>query len=171
MKTAISPGRKVRRDTPTNGDGYEMDEGPKLASRKQMASSKVSQRIALITSTTLDGRTSASRVFNQLTSQIISDLGGEDNVSTVMRELIASFAASSLLQRGQITKLLSGERIDISEFAAIAVSLIRGANRIGTERRSRNVTPTLGDILREDLEQQRREADRREDQQRQEASP
>jgi hypothetical protein len=106
-----------------------------------MASSKVSARIKLITSATLDGRTSTSRVFNQLTSAIIADLGGEDAVSTVMRELIASFAASSLLQRDQITRLLSGERINIDEFASIAVSLIRGSNRIGTERRSRDVTP------------------------------
>jgi hypothetical protein len=177
MKTAISHGRKMRREAPTNGDGYEIDEGPKVASRKQMASSKVSRRLKLITSTTLDGRTSTSRIFNQLTSQIIQDLGGEQNISAVMRELITSFAASSLLQRDQITRMLAGQEINIDEFAVIAVSLIRASNRIGTERRSRDVTPTLGDLLREDLEQQReqanREADLREEQQRQEqeASP
>jgi hypothetical protein len=53
------------------------------------------------------------------------------------------------------SRLANGEQIDIQEHALLCSTLTRLAQRIGIERRARDVGPTLGDLLREDAMRQR----------------
>jgi hypothetical protein len=54
--------------------------------------------------------------------------------------------------------MLSGQTIDAHEYASVTASMIRSATRLGTDRRQRDVTPTLGELLRDDLRRQQEEA-------------
>jgi len=47
-------------------------------------------------------------------------------------------------------RLANGETIDISEHALLCSTLTRLASRLGLERRVKDVTPGLDEILRED---------------------
>jgi hypothetical protein len=49
-------------------------------------------------------------------------------------------------------RIARGEEIDVQQHALICSSLVRLAQRIGIDRRARNITPTLSDLLRQDIE-------------------
>jgi hypothetical protein len=95
----------------------------------------------------LDGRTSAGRQFNHIVRNVTSDLGGSDQLTEIEKHLIISFAGAAILQGHQVAKLLAGEPIDVDEYSGITTSMIRSATRLGTQRRERNVTPTLSEYL------------------------
>ena len=42
-------------------------------------------------------------------------------------------------------RLVNGEAIDLTEYSQLASTLVRLAQRIGLDRRARNVTPTLAE--------------------------
>jgi hypothetical protein len=44
-----------------------------------------------------------------------------------------------------------GSEVDLASFATLASTMLRIGARLGLRRRPRDVTPTLGDILREGL--------------------
>jgi hypothetical protein len=44
-------------------------------------------------------------------------------------------------------RLLLGEKINISDHAAVVSALVRVASRLGLRRRSKDVTPSLGEYL------------------------
>jgi len=44
-------------------------------------------------------------------------------------------------------KLARGEQINIAEHATLSSTLVRLAQRIGIDRRAKNITPTLADYL------------------------
>ena len=44
-------------------------------------------------------------------------------------------------------KLVGGENIDLQEYSQLSSTLVRLAQRIGIDRRARNVTPTLAEYL------------------------
>ena len=44
-------------------------------------------------------------------------------------------------------RLVNGEAIDLTEYSQLASTLVRLAQRIGLDRRARNVTPTLAEYL------------------------
>jgi hypothetical protein len=103
-------------------------------------------KIRLITRQSLDGRTKASRNFETIVNRIAADLGGE--ITEIERHLLIAFAGSAVMQQHLIAKLLSGQPVDVGEFSNNASSLIRGATRLGTGRRARDLTPTLAEYLR-----------------------
>jgi hypothetical protein len=75
------------------------------------------------------------------------DLGGHDLLSEIERHLIISFSGAAILQGHQVAKLLAGEQIDVDEYSAITTAMIRSATRLGTQRRERNVTPTVEEYV------------------------
>jgi hypothetical protein len=103
--------------------------------------------VRLLTPGALDGRTRASKAFDSIISGIVSDLGGDAELTEIERHLVVSFAGSAIMQKHLITRLLAGEQVDVSEFSNNASSLIRGASRLGTHRRARTVAPTLQQYL------------------------
>ena len=44
-------------------------------------------------------------------------------------------------------ELVNGKQIDLTQHALLCSTLVRLAQRIGIDRRSRNITPTLSDYL------------------------
>jgi hypothetical protein len=114
-------------------------------------------RVQILSRRDLDGRSAAARRFDSVVAGIAADLGGEDRLSTVQQSLVEAFAGVAIMVDAANVKLLLGEEVDIVEHAQVVSTLTRVASRIGLGRIPRDIGPTLGDILREDLELQRQQ--------------
>jgi hypothetical protein len=100
----------------------------------------------------VDGRSPGARRFRDLVNAFIADQGGEENCSEVKLGLVRRLAAASVLVEMLEVRVVAGEPIDVSEFCNLASTTVRLAQRIGINRVAKNITPTLSDLLRQDLE-------------------
>jgi hypothetical protein len=98
----------------------------------------------------LDLRLAANRQFNQTVAGIISDLGGKDNISTVLEGLVEAYAGARSNLDSLNVRMLLGQDIDLTEYSTVASTLVRLAQRMGLERRTRDVTPSLAEYLVDD---------------------
>jgi hypothetical protein len=89
----------------------------------------------------VDGRSAIARRFKDITSGILADQGGADQCSESRLQLVRRFAAAAVLAEQMESRLANGEQIDIQEYALLCSTLTRLAQRIGIERRARDVTP------------------------------
>ena len=98
----------------------------------------------------LDQRTNAARQFQQIVRNIEGDLGGADRLSTVEANLVQAFAGASVaLQALNVRLIRDGEQgLDLGLLALLGGALCRIGSRIGLQRRQRDVSPTLSDMLK-----------------------
>jgi hypothetical protein len=89
----------------------------------------------------VDGRSAIARRLKDITSSILADQGGADQCSESRLQLVRRFAAAAVLAEQMESRLANGEQIDIQEHALLCSTLTRLAQRIGIERRARDVTP------------------------------
>jgi hypothetical protein len=111
-------------------------------------------RPQLLTRAQLDGRTSAAKALDKLVADIEADLGGRDQLSTIQLVLIEAFAGVAVMLQRLNTRLALGEEIDLGQHAQAVSAMVRVASRLGLQRRARDLTPTLSDLLREDQARQ-----------------
>jgi hypothetical protein len=95
----------------------------------------------------LDMRSAMARRFKDITSAILVDQGGEDRCSESRKQLIRRFAAAAVIAEQMEAKLANGGPINITEHAQLASTLVRIAQRIGINRRAKDITPALPDYL------------------------
>jgi hypothetical protein len=111
-----------------------------------------------LTREVLDKRSNAFKLFNRLAADIEADLGGRDQLSTIELTLIEAYVGAAVTLQHMNTRLALGQEIDLSQHAQAVSAMVRVASRLGLQRRARTVGgPTLGDLLRADQEEQRRE--------------
>jgi hypothetical protein len=65
------------------------------------------------------------------------------------RQLIRRFSAACVLAEDLEGRLARGEEIDVERHALLCSTMTRLAQRIGIDRRAKNVTPALRDYLEE----------------------
>ena len=118
-----------------------------LSGRKPTARSRVSNGRALLPNS--DGRTKLSRRYRDVLAAIASDQGGADHLSEARIQLVRRFAAAACLAEEMEAKLVNGEAINLAEHALLCSTLVRLAQRIGIDRRARNVVPDLRDYLQD----------------------
>ena len=106
----------------------------------------------------IDGRSAMARRFKDITSAVLTDQGGADQCSESRLQLVRRFAAAAVIAERMEARLANGEEINIAEHGLLCSTLVRIAQRIGINRIARDVSLTLGDLLREDLRQQREAA-------------
>jgi hypothetical protein len=106
-------------------------------------------RSPLLTRGQLDGRTAAAKVFDRLVVDIENDLGGHDALSTIERALVEGFAGACVTLQHLNTQLALGQTIDLAQHAQAVSAMVRVASRLGLQRRTRDVTPTLADYLQQ----------------------
>ena len=123
--------------------------------RKAHARSRLSNRKDLLPH--VDGRTIVYRRFKDITSAIAADQGGVEQLSEARLQLVRRFSATCVLAEEMEGRLARGEEINVERHALLCSTLTRLAQRIGIDRRAKVIGPTLGDLLREDLERQREE--------------
>jgi hypothetical protein len=106
----------------------------------------------------VDGRSVMARRYRDIANAIFVDQGGADRCSESRHQLIRRFAAAAVLAEQLEARLVNGEQINVQEHATLSSTLVRLAQRIGINRVARDISPTLGDLLRMDIEERRREA-------------
>jgi len=95
-----------------------------------------------------DKRGPVARRFRDLVHNVTSDIGLPDEITETQRQLIRRIASLSVWCESQEAKMADGEEIDIDEFGRTSNSLRRLCESIGLERRARDVTPPLAEVLR-----------------------
>jgi hypothetical protein len=95
----------------------------------------------------LDGRSALARRYKDVAGQIITDQGGIDQCSESRLQLIRRFSAAACIAERMESRLVNGEDIDVAQHSLLCSTLVRIAQRIGINRRLRNVTPHLADYL------------------------
>ena len=106
-----------------------------------------------------DGRTMLARRYRDIMAAIASDQGGVAHLSEARIQLVRRFVAASCMAEEMESKLVSGESINMQEHAMLCSTLVRLAQRIGIDRRARNVVPALSDYLGSTAEPQPEEYD------------
>jgi hypothetical protein len=114
-----------------------------VADRKAVARSRVTNGADMLPNT--DGRSAVVRRFRDITSAILNDQ--PEHCSEARLQLVRRFAAAACLAELMEARLANGEQIDIAEHALLSSTLCRLAQRIGINRRLKNVTPDLHDYL------------------------
>jgi hypothetical protein len=93
-----------------------------------------------------------SRRFSDLVLGHASDAGGFDLLSEAQLSLIRRAAAIECELERLDARLSAGEPVDLDSYGRCASHLRRLFETLGVERKPRDVTPTLSDLLREDHE-------------------
>jgi hypothetical protein len=106
---------------------------------------KAIPKAKLLTRSQLDGRTQAARLFDKLVSEIESDLGGADRLSTIERTLIEAYVGAAITLASLNTKLALGQPIDLAQHAQTISAMVRVASRLGLSRRAREVPNLLSE--------------------------
>jgi hypothetical protein len=89
------------------------------------------------------GDTKWSRRFRDVMSEIISDLGGPDQLSEAQRQLARRAATISLECERLESKAVAAEAIDLEVYGQLTDRLGRTFGRLGLKRVANDVTPTL----------------------------
>ena len=95
----------------------------------------------------LDGRSATARRFRDLVNAFVADMGGLDHCSEVRLGLVRRLAATTVQAEMLEARMVNGEAIDIATLCTLASTTVRISQRLGLERRARNVTPSLGQYL------------------------
>jgi len=109
----------------------------------------VASRPQLLTRDALDKRTAASKFFDRLVADIEADLGGHAELSTIELQLVEAFAGACVTLQHLNCRLALGQKIDLSQHSSAVGAMVRVASRLGIQRRNRDVTPSLSDVIRE----------------------
>ena len=95
----------------------------------------------------LDGRSATARRFRDLVNAFVADMGGLDRCSQIKLGLVRRLAATTVQAEMLEARMVNGEAIDIATLCTLASTTVRLSQRLGLERRARNVTTSLGQYL------------------------
>jgi hypothetical protein len=136
-----------------------METAPEMAGHATLKATRSGRsKVQLLTRDHLDGRTRARKQFDAIADGVANDLGGPDQLSVIQKHLIEAFAGSAVVLQGINARMLLGEPIDVLEQCQAASIMVRLAQRIGLDRVPRDVGPDLGELMRADITDRRREA-------------
>jgi hypothetical protein len=107
-------------------------------------------KMRLLTRDQLDGRTHARRHFDRIARGVAEDLGGEDQLSTIQKCLVEAFAGVALHVYDINSRMILGEKVDITIHSTAVSTMCRAASRIGLHRIPREIkVPTIDEIAKE----------------------
>ena len=95
----------------------------------------------------LDGRSATARRFRDLVNAFVADMGGLDRCSEIKLGLLRRLAAATVQAELLEAEMVNGEQIDIGQLCTLASTTVRIASRLGLERRTKPVLPTVKDYL------------------------
>src|SRR6266404_5159305 len=123
--------------------------------RRKTARSRVTNHVDLLPD--LDGRSSAARRFRDLVSAFVADMGGLDQCSEIKLGLLRRLAATTVQAELLEARMVNGKPVDVTTLCQLASTVVRLSSRLGLERVAKDVSgPSLGDLLRADLDKNRR---------------
>jgi hypothetical protein len=99
----------------------------------------VATKLQLLTREQLDGRTNACKFLDQLVADIQTDLGGQEHLSTIERQLVEAFAGACVTMQHLNCLLVLGRKVYLGQHAQAVSAMVRVASRLGLQRRHREV--------------------------------
>ncbi len=108
---------------------------------------KGSGKTRLLTLDALDGRTAAAKRARDLIAALEADLGGADHLSVGQQQLVQRVAVLGALAEDYEARWIAGEQVEVGEYLSAINVQRRVLATLGLERRARDVTPRLADIL------------------------
>src|ERR1700730_13089884 len=118
-----------------------------LASRQRAHRSAVSNGTKLFCVDGLDGRSQTARRFRDLVEGMGNDLGGSDRLSEGQRQLIRRAATLSIMSESVEADFIRNLAFDSEAYGVLCDRLGRCLQRLGLERKPRDVTPSLQSYL------------------------
>ncbi len=106
----------------------------------------------LVTMSDIDRRTKAGQLAVETKAAIISDLGGEDGLSTLERLMAEHAAMCAAILMDLHVRWLRGETVSLGERNAVENTFTRTAALLGLTRRTKDITPDLYDYIRSKVE-------------------
>jgi hypothetical protein len=94
----------------------------------------------------LDARTSVAQAMRARYLEITNDLGGEDSLSYLQKSLIARYMWAEFWIQQQEQSMAAGQEVDIGKYVQASNNLVGLSNRLGLERKAKNV-PSLADFI------------------------
>jgi hypothetical protein len=119
----------------------------RLVRRSRTNRAKITNGTALFNPATVDGRSQSARRFHDVLQQILADLGSAARLSEGQRQLCRRAATVSMTAEGMEAHAVTGQPFDVDLYGQLTDRLGRCFQRLGLERRSRDVTPRLEDYL------------------------
>lgn len=104
---------------------------------------RYSPRTRLLSLDDLDRRTRAFQTAHDMKRAIVSDLGGEDQLSTLELIQAENAAVDAAVLRDLQVRWLRGDEVEAATLATIENVFNRTAAALGTKRRPRDAMPTL----------------------------
>src|SRR5262245_59180005 len=136
-------------DGSTNLRSKTMEDSP--PGRRPSAIASPCQRSRVTNGKTLfveaDNRGPWARRFRDVLTEIVSDLGGPDLLSEGQRQLARRIATISIACERMEGEAAAGEPINLELYGRLTDRLGRALQRLGLERRPRDVTPSLAEYL------------------------
>jgi hypothetical protein len=95
----------------------------------------------------LDGRTVAAKRAAELVAELVRDLGGREQLSAALWELVKRVAVCGALAEDAEVGWLQDGKIDVNDYTRIINAQRRLLATIGIERRAKTIVPTLSEYL------------------------
>jgi hypothetical protein len=95
----------------------------------------------------VDGRSLVARRYRDIVRAVVSDQGGSEQLSQARLQLIRRFGGAAVLAEQLEAHLARGDPINIQEYSLLVSTMVRVAQRIGIDRRPRDVVPSLTEYL------------------------
>jgi hypothetical protein len=124
-------------------------DGAPLANRQRAHRSAVSNGTRLFCVDGLDGRSQTARRFRDLVEGMGNDLGGRDRLSEGQRQLIRRAATLSIMSESVEADFIRNLAFDSEAYGVLCDRLGRLFGRLGLERKSKDITPSLRSYLAE----------------------
>jgi hypothetical protein len=118
-----------------------------VASRQRAHRSAVSNGTRLFCVDGLDGRSQTARRFRDLIEGMGNDLGGSDRLSEGQKQLIRRAATLSIMSESVEADFIRNLAFDSEAYGVLCDRLGRCLQRLGLERKARDVTPSLSAYL------------------------
>jgi hypothetical protein len=96
----------------------------------------------------IDRRTKAAQLALKAKNDILADLGGEDQLSTVERLLCEHASLAAAVVADGYARWLAGEQIPLPELATAQNAFLRIAGMLGLSRRTKDITQSIDGYLR-----------------------
>ena len=110
-----------------------------LAGTQRCHRSSVSNGARLFSVKGLDGRTGTARRYRDLIDSVTADLGGQDHISELERQLIRRHAAIAVAAEALEADLVRDMPVDLNNLGILVDRQRRIAETLGLERRARPV--------------------------------
>jgi hypothetical protein len=124
-------------------------QGMKPKGRSRVTNARVSGRVNAksLFAGEVDGRSLWARRYRDLVCSYVDDAGGINALSELRLSLIRRIAALTVEAERLEVDLASGKHVDVDLLARLSSHIRRIAETIGLDRKVKDVTPSLSDII------------------------